>query len=562
MKAQHDQTGGKESHTRRLSKGVAMVALLPIAGIISAILYLIVRTMLFFVADYFWYEKIAALFLLAAEFFMLVHGVGYLMEILHVALRKGLVPARTETPDMKGEAPAVAVIVASYHEPLNVLEDTMVSLYNLSYKNKRVYFLDDTRYDLPGKDPAAMAAYRKDIEEMCLRMGAGLFRRRWRGAKAGIVNDFLAFHKGENREGFEFRDFGGSRPGEEEYLAVFDADQNPLPGFLEPLAARMKAEPRLAFIQTPQYYTNFEKNRVARAASVQQSVFYEYICEGKSLKDAMFCCGTNVLFRIAALNDVDGFDESSVTEDFATSLKFHMSGWRSEYSGTACAFGMGPEDLGAYFKQQFRWALGTTGMFRRILCNFIRSPSAMSPVMWWEYLLSGTYYFVGYVYLIMMLGPALYLLFSIPTFMARPEVYIVFFLPYLAITLSVFLWTLQLRGYSLGDMALGQLIAFASFPVHCKAALLGILGVKGRFVVTPKGGSVALPLRDLKMQLAMVLLNFTAIVWGANRLYYEGNPAWAIGVNMFWSLYHCLLLSSVFYFNSPEETMQDVTARE
>ena len=91
------------------------------------------------------------------------------------------------------------------------------------------------------------------------------------------------------------------------------------------------------------------------------------------------------MFRREALMDVGGFDESSVTEDFATSLKFHSKGWHSTYLNKVCAFGLGPEDLGGYFKQQYRWALGTVGLFRTILGTMISSPGLLSPGKWWEY---------------------------------------------------------------------------------------------------------------------------------------------------------------------------------
>ena len=201
--------------------------------------------------------------------------------------------------------------------------------------------------------------------------------------KAGMINDFLAFLEGRPLEGSELQHFQKSgTSGTEKYVAIFDADMNPLPDFAESIVQIMEKNEKIAFVQTPQYYTNFETNRVARAAGLQQVVFYEYICEGKSLQDAMICCGTNVMFRRKALVAVGGFDDTSVTEDFATSIKFHSMGWSSRYFNRICAFGMGPNDLGGYFKQQFRWALGTVGLFRPILWKMIHSPRLLSPGRW------------------------------------------------------------------------------------------------------------------------------------------------------------------------------------
>ena len=532
----------------------AIFSALVSATLIMVFIYLAVRTILFITADYAWHEKIVAGFLLLAELFVMTHSFGYFLNILHV-LKSGK-PAAKPLPELPTELtgyPPVAILVASYKEPLEVLENTLTCFYNLTYPNKHLFFLDDTRYGLPGGDPQKMAAYRRDIDELCRGLGVNLFRRKWRGAKAGIINDFLDFIAGREKDGFEYTHLSDRPRNEsEKYLIVFDADMNPFPDFVEPLVARMEGDPKLAFIQTPQYYSNFEHNRVARAAGLQQAVFYEYICEGKSISDAMFCCGTNVIFRREAFEDVGGFDESSVTEDIATSFKFHKNGWHSAYLNKVCAFGMGPEDLGAYFKQQFRWALGTIGLGRQMLIEFFKSPKSLPFSKWWEYFLSGTHYFVGWAFFIMMACPILYLTFGVPSFFARPELYLLVFFPYILLSLSVFFLTLEKRHYALNDLLTGQLLVGLSFPVFMKASLLGILGFRGSFGITPKGRSLSLPLRDLWPQVLACMVSVAALVWGLNRLVYEPVPANAVIVNSFWCLYHLIILStSVLYFNHP-----------
>ena len=538
----------------RYKTGRSILLLLPILCIVLAVLYLLVRTFLFLILDYHWHEKIVALSLLFAETFIIIHGIGYFIEIYHVVIHgKGLVQPDDSPPPPLETYPPVAIIVSSFNEPLEVVEDTLITFYNLTYPNKYIYFLDDTRYDLPGQDAEERKRYRQSIDEMCQRIGVHLFRRQWRGAKAGMINDFLDYIEGKQREGFEYHDYSGTEKVEKEkYIVVFDADQNPLPEFVEPLIARMEADPKLAFIQTPQYYTNFDSNRIARASGLQQAVFYEYICEGKSQSDAMFCCGTNVIFRREALMDVGGFDETSVTEDFATSLKFHLKGWRSAYLGKVLAFGMGPEDLGGYFKQQFRWALGTVGLFRNVLGFFLRNPKQLVFVKWWEYFLSSTHYFIGLVFLILVLCPLLYLFLNVPSYFARPEIYVLFFVPYFTLTMTTFFWTLRQRKYVFKDLIRGQLLIAITFPVYIKASILGLMGVKGTFEITPKAGAMQLPLKALWPQLSMAILNFSAVIWGINRLIYEREPMVALVVNMCWCFYHFLILSSVLYFNNPE----------
>lgn len=539
---------------KKLSLKAAIIAILVLVTIILMFSYLIVRSILFIVADYHWYEKIVAFLLLGAEGFILVHGLGYFSAILHVLTHPTAAYGISGPIPPLNSYPPVAIIVSSFKEPLHVVEDTLICFYNLTYPNKNLFFLDDTRYDLPRNDPQEMALYRQKIDDLCQHLGVNLFRRQWRGAKAGMINDFIDFIEDKPKPGFSFYPFAeNKRTEKEKYIFVFDADMNPFPDFVEPLVAIMEDRPKLAFVQTPQYYSNFESNRVARAAGLQQVVFYEYICEGKSIEDAMFCCGTNVVFRRQALVEVGGFDESSVTEDFATSLKFHMGGWSSAYFNRVCAFGLGPEDLGGYFKQQFRWSLGTVGLFRTILQEFFRHPFRLSPGKWWEYFLSGTWYFVGWVFFIMAYCPILYLYLNLPSFFARPEVYLCFFAPYFVLSLTMFFGTLHLRKYRVMEIFQGMLLNAISFPIFMKASALAMLGVRGTFAVTPKGQSRALPLRALWPQLITAALSFGAIAWGLLRLYYEREPFYALLVNISWCLYHFLLFSTVLYFNFPEE---------
>jgi len=63
----------------------------------------------------------------------------------------------------------------------------------------------------------------------------------------------------------------------------------------------------VAFVQTPQYYANADRSGVAAAAWAQQSLFFGSIAVARDAMGAMFCCGTNVVFRRAALEAVGYF---------------------------------------------------------------------------------------------------------------------------------------------------------------------------------------------------------------------------------------------------------------
>lgn len=494
---------------------------LTLLAVIAILVYVVARTALFLFAEYAPVEKLFAIMLILGEFFVLLHALGYVFNILKVFKKQNefIGKEQLEIGKQGQDEPSVAILVAARHEPKGVLKSTFVTINAMNYKNKQVYLLDDSSQE----------EYKKEAEELSGEFDLKLFRRKIQhGAKAGIVNDCL-------------------KTLSQDYVAIFDADQNPMPDFLNAVIPILEQDTKLGFVQTPQFYSNIEESSISRAAAFQQAVFYEYICEGKNTENAMFCCGTNIVFRRKALMDVGGLDESTVTEDFATSVKMHAKGWKSLYYPHVCAFGMGPVNLNGYFKQQFRWATGTVSVFKKLIWRFLTKPFSLRPIQWWEYILSSSYYLVGLAFFCLMICPVIYLLFKVPSFFAKPEVYFLAFMPYITLSVAVFYTVLGTRNYKIKDLFLGQLLAASTFSVYIRGAISALLGFKTTFGITEKVKGRALPYLRLWPQLIMIYLNFIALVWGANRFIYEKDMA--ILVNGFWVLYHFLILSSVFYFN-------------
>lgn len=497
---------------------LARLRVFTLVASVAVCVYFVARVIIFSYSNYGPLEKLFGILLLAGETYMLVHALGYMVNVFHIRGNEAPPAPKALKP---GEKPWVAVVVAARHEPKEILEETIITFRNLDYPNKNIYFLDDS----------SDQRYKDEADDLARRHGIRVFRREQRsGAKAGIVNAFMAGMT-------------------EKYLAIFDADQNPMPDFLDELLPHLEADDNLAFVQTPQFYSNVEASPVAMGAAMQQAIFYESICEGKDLNDAMFCCGTNVVFRRSALLDVGGFDETSITEDFATSVKLHSKGYRSLYFPHVKVFGMGPDTLPAYFKQQSRWSGGTVSVFRRVVGLLFRSPRSLTFMQWVEYFLAGSYYFVGWAFFFLMVCPIAFLLLNVPSFFLDPEIYVATFVPYFSLSLLVFYATMHERHYTLKQIYTGLILGSLCFPILMKSTLLGLVGKKMTFVVTTKGGRERLDWKGLWPYGVMMGLNISAIVVGAMR--FRANP-YAVGVNMFWAAYHIFILANIFRFNGSE----------
>ncbi len=492
----------------------AMVIIL----LILLVNYVFFRSVFLYYAQFNTLETVLALLFWAAELFIILHAIGYFVNVLRLSPS----PDTLHIKVLEHE-PAVAILIPARHEPKEVVEKTLLACYHLDYKNKNIYLLDDSTKE----------EFKEEAKELAQQYGAKLFSRQvHRGAKAGILNDV-------------------NETLTEKYITIFDSDQNPMPQFLKVLVPSLEENNKLAFVQTPQVYTNCQSNRVSLASNFQQAVFYEYICEGKSRNGAMMCCGTNVIIRREALKDVGGFDEETVTEDFATSLRLHIRGWESVYVNMPLVFGMAPEDLGAYFKQQSRWSMGNTQVFKRVIKSFLSHPRSLNSRQWFEYFITGTYYFIGWAYLWLFICQLIYTFFNVPTFFMDPYTYSLTFVPYFLLALAVFYASMNLRHYMFADVLKTHLLTILSIPIYVQSTLFGLFNVPIGFQITSKRGARQVPYHFLKVQIFLWGLNLVAMTWGILRWVYERNNG--ILFNVFWLFYHALVFSSIFYFNERED---------
>ena len=300
--------------------------------------------------------------LIAAELFNLMQALGFWWTVANERVREKRGPSTRV---------AVDVFIPVYKEPPDIVDLTIAAAVGLRGAEVRVHVLDD------GNDDA--------MRDLAAGYGVGYIRRpQHTGAKAGNINHALT---------------KTSAP----FIAVFDSDHVADPGFLEATLGWMD-DSKVAFVQTPQYYANTEDNRIAAASWAQQALFFGAIARGKDGLDAVFCCGTNVLFRREAFESVGGFPTNSLTEDFELSIHLHEKGWASVYVPDVLARGLGPEDTASYVSQQQRWARGCLSGIPRALKA--RLPLKLKA----QYLLSGLYFLSGWTVLIYMSFPVVRLL--------------------------------------------------------------------------------------------------------------------------------------------------------
>jgi cellulose synthase (UDP-forming) len=403
--------------------------------------------------------------LIAAETFNLVQAVGFWWTCSHQRMRAGRAPTGAE---------AVDVMIPVYDEPVDIVEPTVAAASALHGADVRVWLLDD------GKNP--------EMERLAARYRVGYVTRPENiGAKAGNLNNAMGVT---------------SAP----YVAILDCDHVPRPEFLDRTLGHLE-DFGVAFVQTPQYYANGDSGPIASAAAAQQNLFFGPIARGKDGLDAIFCCGTNVVFRRSALEEVGGFSEDSVTEDFELSVRLHEAGWKSVYVSEVLACGLGPEDMASYVSQQQRWARGCLGAIPLVLRSKLPWRARL------QYLLSATYFLSGLTLLIYMSLPVIRIVTGAqPLAAATADQFLLHFAPYYVGALA----TVALAGYGTYTYEAFAL-ASGSFWIHIQAAVNSLLRRPARFVVTPKHGTIERQPRAVAPALVAVGVLIGAAVYGLSQ---------------------------------------------
>jgi cellulose synthase/poly-beta-1,6-N-acetylglucosamine synthase-like glycosyltransferase len=404
--------------------------------------------------------------LLAAELFNVAQALGFWWTCL----------GRRRRPTGAGKIamPDVDVFIPTYSEPVEIVEATVAAASRLPGARVHVSLLDDGN--------------REEMVELAHRHGIRYVRRTLhQGAKAGNINHALG---------------RTSAP----YVAVLDCDHVPHTDLLIRTLPEF-ADDAVAYVQTPQYYANAASSRVAAASWSQQALFFGPIARGKEAHDAMFCCGTNVVFRRSALEDVGGFPSDSLTEDFAISLELHERGWRSVYVPEVLASGLGPEDLASYVSQQHRWARGCIGIIPRVLRTDLPLGCKL------QYLLSASYFLTGWTVLIYLSLPVVRILTGAqPVAGAAADSFLAAFGPYFALSVAT-VASVGAGHYTFAAYSL----ATSTFWIHVHATYRTVRRRAGSFVVTPKRGAGGRQLGPAAPTLIVIAILVTVAIYGLSQ---------------------------------------------
>src|ERR671929_84763 len=141
------------------------------------------------------------------------------------------------------------------------------------------------------------------------------------------------------------------------YIETRDADDEVgSDGFLRQVIGQLEADERVAFVQT------IKEAQVSAGDPFnnRESMFYRGQMLARNAANAVFPCGSGVVWRRNALRDIGDFPTWNLVEDLQSGLEALKLGWRGMYLPIVGAVGQhSPEDVPNVYKQRGTWAIDT-----------------------------------------------------------------------------------------------------------------------------------------------------------------------------------------------------------
>lgn len=305
--------------------------------VLASLAYLVYAAILTYAAGLSTFVIIASTLLLLLEIAALALSVSYAFEIVDVLSRREapLVRPLTQTH------PWVALQVATYNEPVDIVQRTLEALARIDYEHLIVQVVDNNT-----SDPQLWMP----LQQLCERLGPRfqfIHLDPWPGYKAGALNEATR-----------------RLAPQVEVLGLVDADYIVQPDFLRSMVGHFD-DPSVAFVQSAQNYREWGDSLYLRGLFYSFRYFFDVTMPSRAHRNAIIFAGTMGLIRRSALDAIGGWSEWIITEDAEASLRMLGLGYHGVYDRRAYGAGLMPLDFDGLKKQRFRWALGGVQILRR-----------------------------------------------------------------------------------------------------------------------------------------------------------------------------------------------------
>ena len=298
------------------------------------------------------------------------------------------------------------------------------------------------------------------------------------------------------------------------YVETRDADDEVgSNAFLRHTIGQLESDARLAFVQT------VKQAQVSDGDPFNnwEPMFYRGQMLARNAADAVFPCGSGLVWRRTALREIGDFPTWNLVEDVHSGLEALRRGWHGMYLPIVGAVAQhAPEDVPNFYKQRGTWAIDTV---RLVVWRRLKGLSLRQKAQFWEMLAFYLNAFTAFVYIpsvaVALLGTSV--------LVASGTGYLMHLLP---LVLAVEIWLLILnlpyndrrrRQRKLVRKLWQTRVMWTGMaPVYAKAVLLAVVGGPNRkptYVVTRKHHDLRWHWRHTLPQTLIVLVVATTAIY-------------------------------------------------
>ncbi len=461
---------------------------------------------------------------LLSAFFIFSTIFSYITSILLVFNNwSWKIPKKLILPE--GGEPQVAILIPTWKEDVKIVKRTIVSVLRQNYPIGKMLIVvsDDGAnpevarmvHNLQNSIRGANLIYNIPPEK-------GSPERKGEG-KSGNLNSALALL-------VEYPTIG--------YIETRDADdlvsdQN----FLRYTIAQLEKDVRLAYVQTIKDAITTDGDPFAN----REKLFYNSLVLSKNAANTVFPCGSGLVWRRIALENIGGFPDWNLVEDFQSGAEALRRGWKSMYLPIIGALGqISPEDIPNLIKQRTTWAADS---FRFMLWG---NKKGLNLVQKAHFIESGLFYLMAGMFSLQAIIPIIVLLTNMEPVFGNPLEYFIHIAPYI---FSVFLFVLCLERDQ--DVKIRQIIrsfqvAFGLGPTYLITFIKTLIAgpnSKPRYVVTKKYTSAGFYIFRVLPQLficaTLIFAIYTNIVTNIH------NPLAIEWTTILWSLLYLSVFSHI-----------------
>ena len=235
--------------------------------------------------------------------------------------------------------PFVSILIPCHNEE-EVIEKTTQNILNLDYKDFEIILIDDRSSDSTPEIIKKLSESNKKIS--CLIREADATP-----GKSAVLNDALKYANGEA-------------------ILVLDADARINPDFLTKLVPILEGED-VGAVQARKVISNKNDNFLTRCQSNELTLDTYFQVGRDAVKGAVELRGNGELIKRIALNDIDGWNNYTITDDLDMSTRLQIKGWDVRFCPDVCVYEEAILKYIPLLKQRRRWIEGS---IRRYLEHF------------------------------------------------------------------------------------------------------------------------------------------------------------------------------------------------